>query len=503
MHFTNGSTLDFLVAGKAKGKNRNKTLGESRGYSFVHASEVANFGSPEGLQSFRETLSERHPDRLYIYESTAKGFNHWHSMYEEGLRDKLTKKSVFIGWWAKETNSLRAKGPAPEPRLFHTYGSQPPSPEEREKSKIVLERHGHLVTAEQLAWYRWRQSDTSTSDDDLKQNQPWYAEEAFVLTGSSFFQVRLVQKHLQRLYTNPDEQAYSGYKFHLANNFLHCKMEQVLVNKHEVQLRVWEEPMRAGIYAIGVDPAWGRGEARDSHCISIWRAYADCIDQVAEWTSKAIDTRQAAWVLAYLAGAYRDCTLNVEISGGAGLAILSEFKSLKMQLQTQSFPETKRDSQWEDFLSQARWFLNRRYDSTTGASSLTQWSTTRANKFEILNQLRDTMAKTELLVRSIPLLEEMTYVVQTDGTIEAPGRNKDDRVMASALAIRTWIDILRPGMLQSGATYDAVQNAESGAPLTGMEDMAGRMVKDFFKRAEERALEGPQPPAWMKARGLV
>lgn len=503
MGFTNGSSLDLLVAGKARGANRNKTLGESRGYNFCHCSEVANWGSSEGIQSFRETLAERHPSRLYIWESTAKGFNTWHALYGEGLQDKLTKKSIFIGWWAVEKNAYRAKGPEPEPRLLHIYGSQPMSPEEREKAKIVLQRHGHVITPEQLAWYRHRQADTSLADEDLKQNQPWYAEEAFILTGHSFFQIRLVQKHLKHLYESPDEQAYLGYKFHLANNFMHCKMEQILRDKSLVQLKVWEEPSKSGTYTIGVDPAWGRGEARDRHAISVWRCYADCIVQVAEWVSPAVDTRQAAWVLAYLAGAYRNSTLNIEISGGGGLAILSEFKSLRMQLQTQAFPETRRDSQWEDFLAQARWFVYRRYDSQSGASNVTQWSTTRQNKFEIMNQLRDTMAKQELFPHSISLLEEMTYVVQTESSIEAPGRNKDDRVMAAALAIRTWIDALRPALLHAHATYDAVQAAESTEQPTGVEDMANRMVKDFFKRAEEKAAEGPQPPAWMRQRGLA
>ncbi len=48
--FPNGSRLDFLVAG-----TRSKaTWGEGRGYTLAHLTEVANYGDPNGLASFRE-----------------------------------------------------------------------------------------------------------------------------------------------------------------------------------------------------------------------------------------------------------------------------------------------------------------------------------------------------------------------------------------------------------------------------------------------------------------
>jgi len=503
MGFSNGSVLDFLVAGKSTGANRNKTLGESRGYSFAHLTETANYGSTEGLQSFRETLAEKHPNRLFIYESTAKGWGPFKDLYEECLRDPVTKRACFIGWYHKGINSLNPKGPAPEPRLFQIYGTQPPDALEREKMKIVLERHNVAVNMQQLAWYRWRQSDTSASSADLAQNQPWFAEEAFVLSGASFFQIRVVQKHLERV-QEPANSAFWGYKFYLGNNFLASKMEQVISDVSQVTLRVYEEPDKRGTYVIGVDPAWGRNVQRDRHSISIWRCYADCLVQVAEYADNAADTRQAAWVLAYLAGAYRNCVINIETTGGSGLAVLNELKSVRNQLQSTPYADQLRDTPWEDFLANARWYIYRKYnDQSGGSGNVTQWSTTRSNKFEIMNQLRDTMAKTELVPYSRPLLDEMCSVIVTeDGKVEAPGRNKDDRVFAAALANRTWIDQVRPMLLASNATYAAVHSNAPGTE-TGFEGMMNRKVQDFFKQAEARASEGPQKPAWMVARGLA
>ena len=74
MTFSNGSRLDFLTAGVGK---KETNWGEGKGYTFLHATEVAKYGNPDGLASFRSTLAESHPDRLFIYESTSKGINHW------------------------------------------------------------------------------------------------------------------------------------------------------------------------------------------------------------------------------------------------------------------------------------------------------------------------------------------------------------------------------------------------------------------------------------------
>ena len=50
----------------------------------------------------------------------------------------------------------------------------------------------------------------------------------------------------------------------------------------------------------------------------------------------------------------------------------------------------------------------------------------------MMNGLRDSWVTNLLEIRSIPLLDEMTHVVQTRGDIgaSAPGRYRDDRTFA-------------------------------------------------------------------------
>ena len=495
MHFTNGSNLDFLVAGKSK-----DTWGESRAYNFAHLTEVAKYGKKEGLDSFREALAEHHPNRLYIYESTAYGYNFWRDMYIEAGRDRHTIRRMFLGWWAKELNSIPRKD-----KRFSMYGERELDDYERQMTEIVKERYGYEITQEQWAWYRWRSSDTSTADQTIKQNLPTTEDEAFQMSGYSFFQTRSLQKDLDRIWANGEfenEQPvlFQGYRYWLGENFFAMKCEQILDEERlgEVQLRVWEEPIKDAQYVIGVDPAYGRNDWGDRHCVSVWRCYADKLVQVAEYADNNVETRQCAWVTAHLAGAYRNCMVNIEL-GGPGRAVFTTFQDLRNQLRAEIYSKDIDDFAWNDAMETARYYLYHRPDSmTSGYAYHTQAS--HQITHEMLNKMRDAYSSNMLLIRSAPLVEEMLVVVQDGPHIGAPNRTKDDRVFAAALAHKAWDDWIKTPMIHNGYTYEMATKKEKGELSEGAV-IIDRMVVDFFKRAEERAQEGP-PSSFLSDRGL-
>src|SRR5579863_10398829 len=98
--------------------------------------------------------------------------------------------------------------------------------------------------------------------------------------------------------------------------------------KHLCELKIYQEPVDGAEYVIGADPAYGRNEHKDRHACSIWRCYADKLYQVAEFATADIEVKHFAWVLAHLAGAYRDCIMNVDIDG-PGRMIMMEFDHLR------------------------------------------------------------------------------------------------------------------------------------------------------------------------------
>ena len=493
MTFSNGSRLDLLVAGK-----RSVAWGEGVGYVFAHCTEVSDYGKKEGLDSFREALASNHPNRLVIYESTAKGFNFWRDMWISAKKDEHTCKCVFVGWWSKELNSISKKDPR------YALYKDPPTAEERELIEAVQEQYNHTITEEQLAWYRWRADQDDVDINTLYQNQPWTEGQSFVMSGFSFFATRILQKDLARIQNPDDPISFKGFRYHLGNDFQSGIMEPISDMAHidEVRLRVWEDPIRTAQYVIGCDPAWGRNDNKDRTAISVWRCFADKLVQVAEYADNDVDTRQAAWVLAHLAGAYRNCMINIELTGGPGMAVMTEFDHLRERMRAEMYREKLReDYEWDDFLQTARWYLYHKPDSM-GAGYAKGWVSSHDSKVRMLNQLKDSHTSELLLTRSVPLVEEMLIVVQDGSEIGAPGSSKDDRVFAAGLANMGWCEWFRGAMIQQGQTYETLLRLENEEEQSEGAAFVDRIVANFMKRQAE--YEAPLSPReqWLRDRGF-
>lgn len=494
--FSNGSRLDLLVAGT---RNK-KTWGEGVGYVFAHLTEVASYGSKEGIDSFYEALAEEHPNRLLIVEGTAKGFNHWRDMWIAAKRDAFSTVCVFIGWWSKDLNTIKKSD-----RRFATFGTTDPSEEEQELIDAVQEQYSYRVTQEQLAWYRWKTSDDSVDIRTMYQNQPWNEGQAFVMTGFSFFAVRVLQKDLERIQNPEDPIAFKGYKYILGNDFHAGVMEPIneMDRIDEVTLRVWEDPDSEGQYSIGMDPAWGRNDWGDRSSINVYRCFADKLVQVAEYADNNVDTRQAAWVLAHLAGAYRNCFINIELTGGPGRAIMTEFDHLRERMKSEMYQaQARADYDWDDFLQTARWYLYHKVDSM-GAGYAKGFDTNGSTKWELMCQIKDSHTSGLLLLRSVPLVEEMLTVVQEGSEIGAPGKSKDDRMFSTALANRGWLDWFRPRMIQANETYEAYLQKERGEEQDKLGSFVGQIVNNFMKKQAE--YEEPLTPRqeWLQEKGFI
>lgn len=493
--FSNGSRLDLLVAGT---RNK-KTWGEGVGYVFAHLTEVASYGSKEGLDSFREALASNHPNRLVIYEGTAKGFNHWRDMWIAAKKDPHTCGTVFVGWWSKDLNSI----PKADPR-FSSF-DYAPLPEERELIEAVKEQYNHDITPEQLAWYRWKASAEDADISTLYQNQPWTEGQAFVMTGFSFFATRVLQQDLVRIQDPDDPISFKGYRYILGNDFQAGIMEPIthMDEIESVRLRVWEDPVPNGQYVIGCDPAWGRNDWKDRTAISVWRCFADKLVQVAEYADSEVDPRQAAWILAHLAGAYRDCRINIELTGGPGMAIMTELDHLKDRMRSDMYKDKLRtDFDWDDFLQNMKWYLYHRPDSMgAGYAKGTQLS--HDLKWRMMLGYKDSHTSGLLLTRSVGLVEEMLTVVQDGSDISAPGKAKDDRVFAAAYANLTWVEWIRPSLIQNGMSYEMVLRMESEEAQDKGSAFVDQIVANFMRKQEE--YEAPLSPKqqWLIERGFA
>lgn len=501
MRFSNGSRLDFLVAGT----KRNTTWAEGKGYAFGHLTEVSKYGDSRGLDSFKESMTEPsiNPNCLYIYESTANGYNHWYDMYQEAKRDQLTKHCCFIGWWANDVNRIEKKDPR-----YEIYGREAADEEEKEKIEWVKTTAGLVVTKEQLAWLRWRKSDTSQDALQLKQDQPWDDRECFVQSGQSFFDSSMINKDVKVITENPP--TFRGFQYHVGDDFHTSRLEEIhdqwKVDEGYVNLRMYEQPVEGAYYVIGVDAALGRNDDGDRNTIEIFRCYADRLIQVAEYASNQDDTRECAWMLAYVASVYVNCRINIDVTGGHGTAIMNELDQLRQRMRTEMYGALTQGTSWEDFLSNASWYLYHRPDSM-GAGYAKGWVWSVRTKWWACNSYRDSYACGMLIVNSLFLLEEMNNVVR-DGleigaSIGAKGRSKDDRVFAAILAEVAWKEWVRPMLISMNYTYDSINKSENASHADKMTDVTKNIVYNFFKRKMEAAEEFDERPSWMTERGLA
>ena len=184
---SNNSKILFMSAGVRKSKTSG-TLGRSVGLSLAHLSELCSYDNDEGLEAFEQSLSDVNPDRLYVYESTARGFNRFWEMWKEACADPHHCRTLFLGWWTKESQRIERTNPD-----WELYGVFPPTEKEQAKIEQVKKLYNYDVVPEQLAWIRRKMDPTAHREGDADpeyegnttriQEQPWTAEEAFQQTG--------------------------------------------------------------------------------------------------------------------------------------------------------------------------------------------------------------------------------------------------------------------------------------------------------------------------------
>jgi hypothetical protein len=499
---TNQSTILFFAAGIKVSKGSG-TLGRSIGLSYGHQSEICSWANPEGLVAYREALSKVHPNRLYIWESTARGYNDWWRMWVEAKADEGQKRCLFLGWWSKPSQMIRRSHPD-----FKKFGLQPPTPREQEKILQVKEWYGHQITPEQLAWVR-KDSDPLAEAEDGEalveyeadsyklSEQPWTEEDAFQQSGSIFFPPESLKKMSDSYVKTPDKM----YSFATFAEFIDTRIHPV-TNIRQAQLKVWEEPeVGDAFYVVSADPAYGSSERSDRSVVQVIRCYADGCDQVAEYAWPLIGTRQFAWAILAIAGHYagtsNEVRLIVELNG-PGRAVWDEIIQVKRHIASGYQPKEVDDLGIRRVFANVKNYIYTRNDSLE-AGKAWQWNTTAgpgpSSKIRILERMRDAVSTDKLHIRSLDLVEEMKSVERNeDDEIGAGGSGKDDRVIAMALAVHCWDDRVVPTMSARKRTREfeyarrrlTIQDMRSLYMKTQFEDMLKR--KQVQRKNHMRAM---------------
>ena len=455
----NRSRLFYQVAGlRAKG-----SLGRGKAITYLHGTETSSWGDEEGLASLLASLAETNPDRLYTFESTARGFNMFHDMYTTAKRAR-TQRAIFCGWWRNELYSLD-----PEGQTYKVYWDGKLTGEEKEWTRDIKKLYGVEINSRQIAWWRWKLYEGIKDDSLMYQEFPPTEDYAFVMTGTSFFSNARCTDAVKRLKKVP----YDSYRYSFGVNFQDT--EVLKSTERLATLKVWEEPVDTAYYVIGADPAYGSSDWADRFCIQVLRVYADGLEQVATFATSEMNTYQFAWVIAHLAGAYKNSTLNLEING-PGQAVINELRNLKRQAAAMG---TALGKDLMDVYGNMQNYIWRRNDTIGGLSNSIGWMTTAATKERMLTYMKDYFERGMLDIWDMDTIEEMKTTIRDGSSIEASGRNKDDRVIATALACAAYAEQVQPRLIAQKLTrkVSRVQDDFTPEQLT-----VGRNVSDYLKR---------------------
>jgi len=455
----NRSRLFYQVAGlRAKG-----SLGRGKGITFLHGTETSSWGDEEGLASLLASLAETNPDRLYTFESTARGFNMFHEMYTTAKRAR-TQRAIFCGWWRNEMYSLD-----PEGQTYKVYWDGKLTGEEKEWVRDIKKLYGVEINSRQIAWWRWKLYEGIKDDSLMYQEFPPTEDYAFVMTGTSFFSNARCTDAVKKL----KKIKCDYYRYSFGVNFQDT--EVLKSTERLATLKIWEEPVDTAYYVIGADPAYGSSDWADRFCIQVLRVYADGLEQVASFATSELNTYQFAWVISHLAGAYKNSTLNLEING-PGQAVINELRNLKRQAAAMG---TALGKDLMDVYGNMQNYIWRRNDTLGGMSNSIGWMTTSATKERMLTYMKDYFERGMLDLWDMDTIEEMKTTIRDGGSIEASGRNKDDRVIACALACAAFAEQVQPRLIAQKITRQVsrVQDDFTAEQLT-----VGRNVSDYLKK---------------------
>jgi hypothetical protein len=465
------SRLQYQIAGTRE--SGNSKLGRAKGNAYLHGTEMAFWGDQSAYQSLRNSLAETNPNRLYLWESTANGFNEFEEQWRMATR-ATTMRGIFVSWWAHELYRC----PRNDQRFKVYWGSDGKMTKEEHRlardvallyPKAMESVNGTTeISPEQIAWFRWYSEEKVGDPDMVMQEMPWTEHQAFVTTGSAYFKGKFLTDSYKRVNKEPTP---TFYRIEIAHTLEECKV--IPCPARVSNFEIYAEPVEKAVYVLGADPAYGSSDWADAFVISVWRCYADGIDQVAEFATPDCLPYGFAWIMCYIAGIYAPCAWNLEVNG-PGLVVLGEIDQLKRQQFTGTDSQKK---VMRNFLGGMREFLYARPDSLTRSPSARGTSTTYKEKNRYFHTFRDYFSRGMATVHSRRMLEEMRWITQMPGSApEGSSRHKDDRVIGGCLAVQHWHDKLRGQLMRQNITRNRTESTP-GREMSVVDIIAARQKR--------------------------
>ncbi|PZD95227.1 hypothetical protein DNH61_11750 [Paenibacillus sambharensis] len=385
IYFENPSREEFKVKPGLQSKflietANNKNAGSGYTINYLHISELAKWQDAETTMT---SLLQSVPDYngIVIVESTAMGVGgYFYDLWMKAKQGKNNYVPLFIPWYEhKEYVTPLAAG------------------EEVKLDQIEEELvQNYNLTPEQVKWRRKTISDKLNGDDEkFKQEYPSNDMEAFLTSGRTRFNTRILTQWLNR--AKAGEQGNIEYG--------------QFVPQHDGYITVWKHPEPGRRYVIGADTSEGLATG-DYDAATVWDA--ETWELCARWHGH-IDPDVFGEIELPRLGKYYNEALIVPEVNNHGYTTVTALKRV-------NYP---------------RIYMRERYDGLVDEmTKALGWRTDARTKPLAIDFMAKCIREGLIRVHDEQLINEcITYIREADGTTNAQEGCFDDLVMASAIAL--------------------------------------------------------------------
>ncbi len=376
LKFSNGSRIVVATCG-TKDVARGLTL------RFCHLSEYAFFKRDRAEKNLLAIEQALRPDGVIIIESTANGLNHFSELWQKAESGENMYIPHFFGW-IDDKLMFKDEYKQFSKRYISRFGKLPETNELDETEQALI---GQGASIEQIVWRRLKIANSSL--EQFRQEFPSNPVEAFVSTGTNYFNVSMIHDIIPNVHKSiaaPEQfKKYAGLTF-------------------------WQLPEKGQRYYIGCDAAEGVGQ--DHSCIEVINRDGY---QCAELYSNMIKPFRLCELLLALAEYYNSGLCVIE-KASSGHIVIDKMRH------EYNYPNL---------------YKSRQYDATGRIKRRPGYETTAKSRPILLGDFSEAFEKGEIWINSRTLLKEMSlFVTKADGRSEHSGTTGDDSIFAFGLALQ-------------------------------------------------------------------
>lgn len=363
----------------------------------LHLSELAFWGNnkAETYNGLVQAVPNT-PDSLIVIESTANGFELFKELWDKAVAGESDFYPLFIPWFKLSEYRMKADG------IILT--------EEEKKLKEQFD-----LDDEQIAWRRWCLANNCAGDlNKFHQEYPATPEEAFISTGTSYFDKEIIVKRIEQIRNvKPLKSGFFSYRKVIkpdgTKELQDVKFNEVK-SRSDALIRIYEEPISSHFYVVGGDTA---GEGSDKFT-------GQMIDnitgkQVAVLERSNIDDDEYAEQMVCLGRYYNNALISIEVNFNAYAT-----RNIELMEYDNQYVRENMDT------------MGTQYQKKYG------FKTTSITRPQILSDLKIIVRENIELINDMATLNEMlTFIVNDNGRAEAMVGKHDDLVMALAIAYGT------------------------------------------------------------------